>query len=113
MTTGPHASATEASGRAFAPTKTSAPVPAVGGTTAEVAFRGVDMAFGDREVFRGLKCRFPSGQISVILGGSGSGKSTVLRLIGGLVRPQAGEILVAGADVTRLSEPEMYEVRKK
>src|SRR6185295_11926031 len=81
--------------------------------SAEVVFRGVDMAFGDRQVFRGLTCRFPSGKISVILGGSGSGKSTVLRLIGGLVRPQGGEIQVAGADVTRLSESEMYEVRKK
>src|SRR5712692_10089476 len=71
------------------------------------------MAFGDREVFRSLSCRFRRGRISVVLGGSGSGKSTVLRLIGGLVRPQAGTITVDGDDITRRSEREMYAVRKK
>jgi phospholipid/cholesterol/gamma-HCH transport system ATP-binding protein len=71
------------------------------------------MAFGEREVFRSLSCRFPRGRISVVLGGSGSGKSTVLRLIGGLVRPQAGTIRVDGDDITRRSEREMYPVRKK
>src|SRR5262250_1715166 len=71
------------------------------------------MAFGERQVFGALTCRFPRGKISVILGGSGSGKSTVLRLIGGLVRPQAGTIRVDGQDITRLSEREMFAVRKK
>jgi phospholipid/cholesterol/gamma-HCH transport system ATP-binding protein len=49
----------------------------------------------------------------VILGGSGSGKSTILRLIGGLVRPQAGQILVEGQDITQLSERHLYDVRQK
>ncbi len=71
----------------------------------------VTMAFGSRPVFSGLSCAFPAGRISVILGGSGSGKSTILRLIGGLVRPRAGRIEVAGRDVTRLSERELYTVR--
>jgi len=73
----------------------------------------VSMAFGSREVLRDVSCRFPRDQISVILGGSGSGKSTLLRTIGGLVRPQAGEVLVDGEDVTRLSESQLYRVRKK
>jgi len=73
----------------------------------------VRMAFGDREVFRALSCRFRRGRITVVLGGSGSGKSTVLRLIGGLVRPQAGTIRVDGDDITRLSERQMFAVRKK
>lgn len=91
------------------------PIDAASGEAgdAHVAFANVRMAFDDREVFRGLSCAFPAGRISVILGGSGSGKSTVLRLIGGLVRPQAGRILVAGEDITTLSETEMYGVRKK
>src|SRR5262245_45863994 len=71
------------------------------------------MAFGEREVFHSLSCRFPRERISVVLGGSGSGKSTVLRLIGGLVRPQAGTITVDGDEITRRSEREMYAVRKK
>src|SRR5207249_6848028 len=71
------------------------------------------MAFGDREVFRSVSCRFRRGRISVILGGSGSGKSTILRLIGGLVRPQSGKIIVEERDVVGLSERRMYEVRRK
>ncbi len=78
-----------------------------------VALDGVRMAFGERVVFRDLTCAFPAGRISVVLGGSGSGKSTILRLIGGLVRPQAGRILVDGQDITRLPERRLYEVRRK
>jgi phospholipid/cholesterol/gamma-HCH transport system ATP-binding protein len=80
---------------------------------AHVELRRVRMAFGEREVFRALSCRFPRGKVSVILGGSGSGKSTVLRLIGGLVHPQAGSITVDGDEITRRSERQMYSVRKK
>jgi phospholipid/cholesterol/gamma-HCH transport system ATP-binding protein len=78
-----------------------------------VALEGVRMAFGERVVFRRLSCEFPPGRVSAILGGSGSGKSTILRLIGGLVRPEAGRILVAGQDVTQLPERRLYEVRRK
>jgi len=80
---------------------------------AHVIFEGVHMAFEDRDVFRSLSCSFPRGKISVILGGSGSGKTTVLRLIGGLVHAQSGRIIVAGEDIGRLSETEMYRVRAK
>lgn len=89
----------------------SAPVVAASGDEPHVAFAGVRMAFGAREVFRDLTCAFPTGRISVILGGSGSGKSTILRLIGGLVTPQAGTITVAGRDVTRLDERALFAVR--
>jgi phospholipid/cholesterol/gamma-HCH transport system ATP-binding protein len=80
---------------------------------AHVAFDDVYMAFEDREVLRGLTCEFPRGKISVILGGSGSGKTTVLRLIGGLIRPLRGSILVAGQDVTQLSDAELDTLRHK
>lgn len=80
---------------------------------AHVVLRNVRMAFEDREVLRGLSCAFPRGKISVILGGSGSGKTTILRLIGGLVHPQGGEVSVAGHDISQLSETEMYTVRQK
>jgi phospholipid/cholesterol/gamma-HCH transport system ATP-binding protein len=83
------------------------------GHDAHVEFDRVQMAFGEREVFRALSCRFPRGRISVILGGSGSGKSTILRLIGGLVRPQAGRIRVDGDEITNRSETALYEVRRK
>ena len=80
---------------------------------AHVELSDVHMAFGDRVVFPRLSCAFPRGKISVILGGSGSGKSTILRLIGGLVQPVSGKIVVAGRDVTQLSERQLFEVRKK
>jgi phospholipid/cholesterol/gamma-HCH transport system ATP-binding protein len=81
--------------------------------SASVVFEHVRMAFGSRRVFDDLSCRFPGGEISVILGGSGSGKSTMLRLIGGLLHPAGGRILVAGTDITRLSERRMYAVREQ
>ncbi|HUI27878.1 MAG TPA: ATP-binding cassette domain-containing protein [Candidatus Kryptonia bacterium] len=80
---------------------------------AHVIFDDVHMAFGQRAVLCGLTCEFPRGKISVILGGSGSGKTTVLRLIGGLVHPQRGRIVVAGDDISQLSELQMYRVRAK
>jgi phospholipid/cholesterol/gamma-HCH transport system ATP-binding protein len=76
-----------------------------------VALTGVRMAFGERVVFESLSCAFPPGRISVILGGSGSGKSTILRLIGGLIQPLAGQVVVGGEDVTRLSERRLFALR--
>jgi len=78
-----------------------------------LAFDAVSMAFGERRVFDRLSFRFPAGRIAVILGGSGSGKSTALRLIGGLVQPTAGRVLVDGEDVTQLGERQLYRVRAK
>jgi len=77
-----------------------------------IAFDGVDLALGDRQVFRGLTCGFVRSQITVVLGGSGAGKSTMLRLIGGLQRPDSGAVRVAGVDVTRLRERDLFRVRQ-
>lgn len=73
----------------------------------------IRMVYGSRRVFSSLSCSFPRGRISVILGGSGSGKSTILRLIGGLVRPQRGAVLVDGEDITRLPPRRINLVRRK
>lgn len=80
---------------------------------APVQLEHVTMAFGDRPVFDDLSCTFPAGRISVVLGGSGSGKSTVLRLVGGLIQPSTGRILVDGEDITRLPERDLFRVRRK
>jgi phospholipid/cholesterol/gamma-HCH transport system ATP-binding protein len=89
------------------------PSPQTNADDQHLAFEGVRMAFGDRQVFDGLTFSFPANRISVILGGSGSGKSTALRLIGGLVQPLAGRIFVDGVDITSISERKMYTVREK
>lgn len=86
-----------------------APVPAP--DSAAVRFEAVHLSFGERRVLHDFHCRFEPGRISVILGGSGAGKTTILRLVGGLVRPQAGRILVGGQDICRLRERELYDVR--
>ena len=57
-----------------------------------VLVRDVSLRFGERRVFESLRCGFPTGEISVVLGASGGGKSTLLRMIGGLVQPDLGEI---------------------
>ncbi|MDH5307929.1 MAG: ATP-binding cassette domain-containing protein, partial [Myxococcales bacterium] len=56
-------------------------------------------------------CCFGRGQISIVMGGSGAGKSTLLRLLAGLQRPDRGSIRVAGEEITRLSERELFRVR--
>jgi phospholipid/cholesterol/gamma-HCH transport system ATP-binding protein len=80
---------------------------------AHVRLRRVRMAFGERVVFRDLSCAFERGRVSVVLGGSGSGKSTMLKLIAGLVRPAAGTVLVDGEDVAQLGERALGKVRRK
>jgi phospholipid/cholesterol/gamma-HCH transport system ATP-binding protein len=76
-----------------------------------IAVDGVHLKLGNRQVFRDLSCGFPRAQISVVLGGSGAGKSTLVRMIGGLTRPDKGSVRVAGQDITRLSERQLFEVR--
>lgn len=78
----------------------------------EVRLEGVHMSYGRRPVLRDVSCSFPGGAISVVLGGSGSGKSTILKLIGGLIEAQRGRIDVAGRDVVGLRESDLYEVRR-
>lgn len=89
-----------------------APSPRSGATTADVALSAVHMSYGRRPVLRGVTCSFPAGAISVVLGGSGSGKSTILKLIGGLIAAQSGTIAVAGRNVVGLRESELYVVRR-
>jgi phospholipid/cholesterol/gamma-HCH transport system ATP-binding protein len=92
------------------------PLESTGGTSSvvdeHVAFEQVSMAYGDRPVFRDLSCSFPRGKISVVLGGSGSGKSTILRLIAGLVHPTAGRVRIDGIDIATMREKKLFDVRR-
>ena len=70
------------------------------------------MAFGHRRVFDSLNCSLRKGGTHLLLGGSGTGKSTMLRMIGGLQRPDSGEVRVAGRSLTSMTERELGQVRK-
>src|SRR5689334_5119088 len=72
----------------------------------------VTMRFGERTVLNELDLKVPRGKVTVVLGGSGSGKSTVLKLVVGFMRPQAGRIWIDGQDVLKLTPAQRLEVQK-
>src|SRR4029434_7523692 len=76
-------------------------------------FRDVHKAYGSKEVLRGANLQVFRGEVLVILGGSGTGKSVTLRHMLGLEAPDSGRVIVEEEDVTELPEEELYRVRKK
>jgi phospholipid/cholesterol/gamma-HCH transport system ATP-binding protein len=80
---------------------------------AHVDVQDIQLAFGRRRVFDGLSCRFPQGRISVVLGASGGGKSTLLRLIGCLVKPDRGDIWVGDEEITCMPEDQAKRFRRR
>ncbi|MDT4898788.1 MAG: phospholipid/cholesterol/gamma-HCH transport system ATP-binding protein [Acidobacteriota bacterium] len=78
-----------------------------------IEFRDVSLAFDDRNVLDGLSFKVMKGETKIILGGSGCGKSTTIKLVLGLLKPDSGQILVDGEDITHFDENQMMLVRKK
>jgi phospholipid/cholesterol/gamma-HCH transport system ATP-binding protein len=78
-----------------------------------IEYRGLKKAFGKKEVLRGIDLRVYRGETLVILGGSGTGKSVLLKLTIGLMPADSGRIVVSGTDVTDYSEAEWMGVRSK
>jgi phospholipid/cholesterol/gamma-HCH transport system ATP-binding protein len=78
-----------------------------------VEFRNVDKAYGSKQVLRGANLKVFRGEVLVILGGSGSGKSVTLRHMLGLEAPDSGRVIVEDEDITDHPEEELYRVRKK
>jgi phospholipid/cholesterol/gamma-HCH transport system ATP-binding protein len=78
-----------------------------------VEIRDLQFGYGDRPLLSGLSMDFPRGKVVAVMGGSGSGKTTVLRLIGGQLRPQAGSVTVDGQSVPELALPALYLMRRK
>lgn len=68
---------------------------------------------GERVIFNGLSMRIPRGKITAIMGPSGTGKTTLLRIIGGQVRADAGEVRVDGTDVCSLSRSGLFALRRR
>ena len=78
-----------------------------------VDVQGVSFARGDRPVFDNISLTVPKGKVTAIMGPSGIGKTTLLRLIGGQLRPDKGEIWFNGENIPSLSRSRLYETRKK
>lgn len=76
-----------------------------------VEIRDVHYAIGNRTIFSGLNLSIPRGRITAIMGPSGTGKTTLLRLITGQIKPDQGRILFDGLDVAALKQRELFELR--
>src|SRR6266487_1119641 len=78
----------------------------------EVRVEGLTKSFGDQPVWADVSLTLPAGEVSVLLGPSGTGKSVFLKTLVGLLKPDRGSVKIAGRDITRLREHELYETRK-
>src|SRR5215475_3512661 len=78
-----------------------------------ISFQHVKKSFGDKAVLRDVSFDIEDGEVFFIIGASGVGKSVLIKHLIGLLRPDAGDILLDGQEVSRLSEQAMYPVRQK
>ncbi len=80
---------------------------------AAIEFIDVHKSFGRNHVLRGLNMEIPEGQVSMIIGPSGTGKSVCIKHIVGLLYPDEGDVLVHGESIPSLPDAELFELRKK
>jgi phospholipid/cholesterol/gamma-HCH transport system ATP-binding protein len=91
----------------------SATVPTHDISAPVIVFEDVKMSFGDNEVLRGVSFHLPRGETKAVFGVAGSGKSLMLKLALGLIRPDSGRIVALGEDVTQMPEEQLFELRGK
>jgi phospholipid/cholesterol/gamma-HCH transport system ATP-binding protein len=78
-----------------------------------IVFEDVVLSFGDNEVLRGVSFKLARGETKAVFGVAGSGKSLILKLAMGLIRPDSGSIFVLGEDVTQMREEDLFKLRSK
>src|SRR6202045_5113049 len=78
-----------------------------------IVFEDVAVSFGDSEVLRGVSFHLARGETKALFGVAGSGKSLILKLALGLIKPDSGRIVVLGQDVTQMPEDQLFELRGK
>lgn len=81
--------------------------------TALVEIRDLHFARGSKRIFQGLTMDIPRGKVTTILGPSGTGKTTLLKIIGGQLKPAQGTVHVDGLNVAKLSRRDLYALRKR
>ncbi|WP_372741757.1 ABC transporter ATP-binding protein [Neptunomonas sp.] len=83
------------------------------GSESIIDIEGLSFSRGSRQIFRSVDMQIPRGKISAIMGPSGTGKTTLLKLIGGQLRPDAGSIKVDGLNVHQISRQRLFLLREK
>ena len=78
-----------------------------------IEFRNVNFSYGDKQILKDISFLIPDGEARVIMGHSGSGKSTILRLILGLIFADSGEVYVDSQNIGHMKENELREIRKR
>jgi phospholipid/cholesterol/gamma-HCH transport system ATP-binding protein len=78
-----------------------------------IEIKGLKKSFGPKEVLKGVDLTIPKGKTTVILGLSGGGKSTIIKHIVGLLKPDEGEIWIDGEEISRADEEQIRAIRKK
>ncbi|NPU92808.1 MAG: ATP-binding cassette domain-containing protein [Gammaproteobacteria bacterium] len=78
-----------------------------------VEIRNMSFSRGERAIYNNVNIRIRKGKVTAIMGPSGTGKTTLLRLIGGQLKPDQGEIFVDGHNIPTLSRKELFQVRSK
>ncbi len=78
-----------------------------------IEFIDVHKYFGEKKVLRGLTFTIKEGNVCVIMGPSGTGKSTVIKLMVGLLKPTSGDVIVEGVEIAQTDEKELLSIRKK
>jgi len=78
-----------------------------------VELRDLTFGYGERLILEGLSLQVPKGKVTALMGVSGGGKTTVLRLIGGQYRAHQGEVLFDGQDVSQMRQPALYAARRR
>ena len=81
-------------------------------TRNSIVFDNVSYNFGKKEIFKNLSFEVPEGQTVGIMGPSGTGKTTLLRLMGGQIQPDTGTVFVEGKDLKKIKRTELFELRK-
>src|SRR5512139_2754353 len=81
--------------------------------TSLVELRNVTFGYSDRVILNDISLSVPRGKVTALMGASGGGKTTVLRLIGGQGRAQQGQVLFDGEDVTTMSQEQLYLARRR
>ena len=78
-----------------------------------VEIKDMSFSYGQRTIYENVNLKIPKGKITAFMGPSGTGKTTMLRLIGGQITPDKGSIMFDGIDVHKLNRSDLYKLRKR